>query len=274
MHGISLTDIERETYKNSFIHRLDGRIKLIFLMTIIIYSVALPRLSLLTLWKLAVIEIYLLILILVAKLNLFYVVLRYVMLTPFALGIAMLQPFIRQGFVQEFTVHTLAFNITWTEEGLLFGAVLFAKFTVAVTTIILFSSTTPMTEMVESARRLRLPKEFALLLTMMIRYLFVFWGVYKRLRTAQASRCFNIWNKDVPKKYILEQIAYSISSLFIRSYEQGERTFQSMLSRGYDLNRDIYIHKKRILASEIGFMVITIIMLGGIYHLDNIYILP
>lgn len=265
MHSISLTDIERETYKSTPLHRLDGRIKIIFLIGMIVFIVSLPKLSVLSLWKLAGIEIYLIVLIGIARLNLFSVVLRYVLLTPFGLGIAALQPFFRQGFVEEFTVHELPLlGISWTEEGVLFGAVLFAKFTAAVTTVILFSSTTPMTEMVESARRLRLPKEFALLLTMMIRYLFVFWGVFKRLRTAQASRCFNIWNKEVPRKWIVEQIAHSISALFIRSYEQGERTFQSMLSRGYDYTADIYIHKKKILLPEIVFMALTILIVVNV----------
>ncbi len=266
MHGISLTDIERETYKNSPIHRLDGRIKLIFLIAIIIYIVSLPKFSTLALWKLAYLEIYLIFLILIARLNLFYVALRYVMLTPFGFGISILQPFFPQGFIKEFTIHELPLiGLQWTEEGLLFGALLFAKFTVAITTVILFSSTSPMTEMVESGRRLKLPKEFALLLTMMIRYLFVFWGILNRVRRAQASRCLDIWNKNVPRKWILEQIGYSISSLFIRSYEQGERTFQSMLSRGYDYTTDIFVHKKKIRSPEIAFIAATIIIVGTIH---------
>ncbi|MCX9080767.1 MAG: cobalt ECF transporter T component CbiQ [Candidatus Methanoperedens sp.] len=268
MQRISLTDIERETYKNTLIHSLDGRIKLLFLVAVIIYIVSLPKFSTLALWKLAGLEIYLILLILIARLNLFYVAMRFVLLTPFGLGIAIMQPFFRQGFITEFTVRELPLlGLTWTEEGLLFGTLLFAKCTVAVTTVILFSSTSPMTEMVESARRLKLPREFALLLTMMIRYLFVFWGILNRLRRAQESRCFDIWNKNIPRKWILEQIGYSIGSLFIRSYEQGERTFQSMLSRGYDYTADIFVHKKKIQAHEIAFIAITIFVVGNIHFL-------
>ena len=40
---VTLTDIERESYKNSPVHRLDPRIKLLFALTIIIYVVSLPR---------------------------------------------------------------------------------------------------------------------------------------------------------------------------------------------------------------------------------------
>ena len=39
---VTLTDIERESYKNSPIHRLDPRVKLLFVLAIIIYVVSLP----------------------------------------------------------------------------------------------------------------------------------------------------------------------------------------------------------------------------------------
>lgn len=247
MHAtISITDIELESYKGSPIHRLDGRIKIIASLIIIFYTVSLPRLEVASLNKLLFLELYLLLVIALARLNPIYIALRYFLVLPFGLGIAALQPFIRQGFLEEFTVHTLPLGITWTEEGLLFGSILFAKFTACVTAIIMLSSTTSLRDMVESAQRLKLPKEFALLFSMMVRYLFLFWEVYKRMRTAQTSRCFSIWNKKVPRKWILEQIGYAIASLFIRSYEQGERTYQSMLSRGYDYSAHTYVGGKKI----------------------------
>jgi len=60
-----------------------------------------------------------------------------------------------------------------TREGVLYGAIIFTKFFVCITSVILLSSTTSMSELVASARRLGLPKEMPLLFTMMVRYLFV-----------------------------------------------------------------------------------------------------
>jgi len=251
---ISIIDIERESYKDSPIHRLDGRIKIIASLIIIFYAVSLPRMEGASLDKLFFLELYLLLAIVFAKLNPIYIAIRYLLALPFGLVIAALQPFFRQSFLEEFTVHTLPFGITWTEEGLLFGSILFAKFTVCVTAVILLSSTTSMRDIVESAQRLKLPKEFALLFSMMVRYLFMFWGVYRRMRTAQISRCFSIWNKKVPRKWILEQIGYAITSLFIRSYEQGERTYQSMLSRGYDYSAHTYVREKKIKIKDAFFI--------------------
>jgi cobalt/nickel transport system permease protein len=262
MHAeLSLTDIERESYKHSPIHHLDGRAKIIASLLIIFYAVSLPRLEIASLEKLAAMEAYLLLIIALAKLNPFYVALRYLLVLPFGLGIAAFQPFLRQGFIDEFTVHTLPLGLTWTDEGLLFGSIIFAKFTVCVTSIILLSSTTTMRDMVESAQRLHFPKEFALLLTMMTRYLFLFWSVLKRMRIAQASRCFSIWNKKVKRKWILEQIAYTVTSMFLRSYEQGERTYHAMLSRGYDHTATAYVARKKIKAGDLIFTTATLVTL-------------
>jgi cobalt/nickel transport system permease protein len=103
-----------------------------------------------------------------------------------------------------------------------------------------------------------MPAEFTLILSMMVRYLFVFWIILKRIRVAQKTRLFYLWNKDVPHKWILEQVAYTISSLFIRSYEQGERTYISMLCRGYSSADKIYVHKNKLKTSDILFSMITI----------------
>ena len=264
---ITLTDIERESYKDSPIHRLDGRIKILIMLSVILYAVNLPRIHELNLIRLSMIEAYLIALIIIANLNPVYTFFRFIAILPFGLGIAVLQPFIRQPFVESFTLYpiSLPFGLTVTYEGLEFGTALIAKFIVCVTAIILLSSTTQMKDMVVSARRLGVPKEFTLLLTMMVRYLFVFWNVLKRIRIAQKTRLFNMWNKKVSRKWTLEQIGHSISSLFIRSYEQGERTYISMLCRGYGGSQQVYVDKKALGRMDILFFGITCGTILGIH---------
>ncbi|HJH32497.1 MAG TPA: cobalt ECF transporter T component CbiQ [Methanosarcinaceae archaeon] len=266
---ITLTDIERESYKDSTIHRLDGRIKILVVFTVILYAVALPRIHELNFTRLAFIELYLIAILMLAKLNPMYVLLRFIAALPFGAGIAVLQPFIRQPFIESFTQYpvSLPFGLTMTYEGMEFGAMLLAKFIVCITSIILLSSTTQMKDMVESARRLGLPEEFTLLLTMMIRYLFIFWAMLKRINTAQKARLFSIWNKNVSRRWILEQIAHSISSLFLRSYEQGERTYISMLCRGYSNTQQLYRSKKKLGRMDIIFFVVTIGLIFSIHML-------
>ena len=64
---VTLTDIERESYKNSPIHRLDPRVKLLCVLTIIIYVVSLPRIHEKNMARLFAIEVYLLLLVLAAE---------------------------------------------------------------------------------------------------------------------------------------------------------------------------------------------------------------
>jgi cobalt/nickel transport system permease protein len=265
--AITLTDIERETYKDSPIHRLDGRIKILITFAIIIYAVSLPRIHEHNLIRLSFLESYLIAVIILANLNPIYVVLRFIAILPFGLGVAIIQPFIRQSFIDSFTLYpiSLPFGLTITYEGLEFGFTLLSKFIVCVTAIILLSSTTKMNEMVGSARRLGVPKEFTLLLTMMVRYLFLFWSIFKRIRTAQKTRLFHIRNTKVPHRWTLEQVGNSISSLFVRSYEQGERTYISMLCRGYQDAKDIFLNKSKLGTMDFMFLALTFVILISVH---------
>jgi cobalt/nickel transport system permease protein len=264
MH-ISLTELERETYKKSFIHGVDGRIKIILTLAITVYVVALSRMDTLNFSKLAILEAYLLILMLFSKLEISHIAARFAIAIPFGLGISILQPFIKQPFMHDFTIiYIMPMGIEITREGMLYGGLLFAKFIVCISSLIFLSSTTPMSELVASARRLGLPREIALLFTMMVRYLFVFWNMIGRIRTAQKTRCFEIWNTKVPRKWILEQIGFTISSLFIRSYEQGERTHQSMLCRGYNVDAQVYVGKKKLQVPDIVLLIGTFLIIAAV----------
>jgi len=269
MH-FSLSELERETYRKSFVHQIDGRIKILITLAIIVYAVALPRMDIFNFIKLGALEAYLVVLMLFSKLEFSYLLLRFAVALPFGFGIAVLQPFLKQPFIADFTVlYTLPFGLEATREGMLFGAIILAKFLVCISAVILISSTTAMSELVFSARRLGMPKELALLFTMMVRYLFVFWNMLGRIRTAQKTRCFEIWNNKVPGRWILEQIGYTISSLFVRSYEQGERTYQSMLCRGYNADAHVYVGKKNINAPDILILLITIVIIGAAQFMLN-----
>ncbi len=256
---VTLTDIERESYKDSPIHRLDPRVKLLFALAIIVYVVSLPRIHEKNMIRLFAIEVYLLLLVLAAGLDLRYFFLRILAILPFGLGIALIQPFLRPSFIGNYTPYPLdlPLGLSITYEGFAFGSTLLAKFLVCITVIILLSSTTRLRDMVAAADRIGIPREFTLLLSMTVRYLFLFWAVLKRIRVAQETRLFNIWNQNVPRKWILKQIGHSISAIFVRSYEQGEKTYISMLCRGYGSGYDKAYYKAKIQTMDILFLLLS-----------------
>lgn len=256
---VTLTDIERESYKDSPVHRLDPRIKLIFALAIIVYAVSLPRIHEKNMIRLLAMEAYLVLLVLIAGLNLKYFFLRILAILPFGIGVAVIQPFLRPSFVESYTPYPLdlPFGLSITYEGLVFGRILFMKFLVCVTAVILLSSTTRLRDMVVAADRMGVPREFTQLVSMMVRYLFLFWAVLKRIKTAQETRLFDIWNNAVPRKWILKQIGYSISAIFVRSYEQGERTYISMLCRGYGSGHEKAYYRAKIQTRDILFLLLS-----------------
>ncbi len=99
-----------------------------------------------------------------------------------------------------------------------------------------------------------LPPEFALTLGMMIRYLFVFGYIYRKVNESLATRCFDPFNPALPYRYRLKQVGYTIGTIFIRSYEQGERVYTSMLCRGYGRDSHIFVAKKPLRGTEWAFL--------------------
>ncbi|MFA6673516.1 MAG: energy-coupling factor transporter transmembrane component T, partial [Methanoculleus sp.] len=156
------------------------------------------------------------------------------------------------------TIATLPFGIEVYAESVRFASILLVKFLVSISFIILLSSTTRMQDMIEAAGRLGLPREFTLTLGMMVRYIFVFADMFGRIRTAMETRCFDPLDRTLPYRYRLHQVGYTVGTIFIRSYEQGERTYTSMLCRGYGANAGLYIGKKPLRAGEVVFFAATL----------------
>jgi cobalt/nickel transport system permease protein len=55
---------------------------------------------------------------------------------------------------------------------------------------------------------------------------------------------------DLPCRYRMKQVGYTIGTIFIRSYEQGERVYTSMLCRGYGSGSYIFLIKKPLKRME------------------------
>jgi cobalt/nickel transport system permease protein len=114
--------------------------------------------------------------------------------------------------------------------------------------------------MLQGGTRMGLPSDFALVFGMMIRYLFVFGYVYRKVMDSLATRCFDAFDRSLPWRYRIQQLGYTIGTLFIRSYEQGERVYMSMLCRGYGKGSHLFITKKPLKKGEWVFLSICLIV--------------
>jgi cobalt/nickel transport system permease protein len=248
---------------DSVIHNLDGRVKLISTVIIIIFTVFSEKIIVPI-----IMEIFLLSILYLSKVPLKDAFKRIALLLPFGGIIIIFQPFIHPG------------NVLWTyswmeitDTGLNWAILLLARLIASLTAIVLLSSTSPMQEIVASFRKLKMPKELAMILSITVRFLFVFIDELTTIRNAQKSRNFNIHSNLVSYKWRLRQIGYTIAMMFLKSYEQGERVHKSMVSRGFSDTSYLFNEKAHLEKSDyiyvISIIAIMIIIEVILYEYSN-----
>jgi cobalt/nickel transport system permease protein len=251
--------IEKSAYRDSFIHNLDARVKIIGMIALIIAMVAIPY-SPMVFTIGAIFLVFLGVLWAGSSLPWQIYAKRLLMVLPFGLFIILFQIFFTNRYYTVFhVIADLPFGIHIYAESVQFAGILLVKFVVCTSAIILLSSTTKLHDMLEGAGRMGLPPEFALTFGMMIRYLFVFGYIYRKINESLATRCFDPFNSALSYRYRMKQIGYTVGTIFIRSYEQGERVYTSMLCRGYGKDSHIFITKKPLQSSEWTFLSVCLV---------------
>jgi cobalt/nickel transport system permease protein len=140
---------------------------------------------------------------------------------PFVL-FALLLPFVSRG------PRTDVLGLSLSQSGLAAGGSILAKATLSVLAATLLAATTDPRALLRGLERLRLPSVLVQILTFMIRYADVIGGELRRMKVARESRGFRARHLGA-----LRVLGPAAGSLFIRSYERGERVHLAMLSRGY-----------------------------------------
>ena len=138
---------------DSPIHNLEGRIKLISTVFIIIVCVISKELIVPIIF-----EIFLLIILKIAKLSYIDSFKRLLLLLPFGGFIIIFQPFIQPG--------NIIFSYNWihiSDVGLNWGILLLTRMITTLTAIIIYSSTTSLQEMASSFRKLKMPRDLAMI---------------------------------------------------------------------------------------------------------------
>lgn len=141
---------------------------------------------------------------------------------PF-LAFAMALPFVGHG-------PTVAVAGLHLSQGGLWGAAdIIAKATLGTTAAIVLAWSTPVADLLAGLERLRVPKVLVAIAGFMVRYLDVITHELRRLDVARTSR-----GDDPRWLWQGRAVASTAGTLFIRSYERGERVHQAMVARGFD----------------------------------------
>ncbi|NYT05147.1 MAG: cobalt ECF transporter T component CbiQ [Methanomicrobiales archaeon] len=255
--------IEKYAYRSSFLHSLDARVKIITCFAMIIATVAFPYTTAVYVLGAAFFSFFLL-LWLLSRLPVRAYLTRLLLVLPFGLFIILFQIFFpNPRYLTATPLWALPAGIVVYAESVEFASILFIKFVLCVSFILLLSLTTRMQDLLEGAGRLGLPPEFTLCIGMMIRYLFVFADMYIRIKNALETRCFDPFNRALPYRYRFRQMGYTVGMMFLRSYEQGERTYIAMLCRGYGASSSLHIGRRAIRPVEWAFLAASLCFCTG-----------
>lgn len=251
---VSISELQQQeilSSQDSILHNIDSRIKLIVLVLIILFAVTSSNYTIFL-----VLEAYLLILIYISGISLKDALMRVLLILPFGLFIAIFQPFIQPGEI----LYSLPFGINITLEGIAFAQLLLSRLVISITSIVLFSYITPMKDIAEAFRRLHMPPEFAMIFSLFVRFLFLFYDELNTIRQAQASRCFSLSNKT-PYLWKVKQMGYLFLMMFLRAYDRGEKVYESMASRGYNSESQIYYSKEKLSTQSKLYLIIPIVII-------------
>jgi cobalt/nickel transport system permease protein len=259
-----LFQIEKHAYKDSYIHRLDARVKIILAFAVIIAIVSVPY-STMVYTVGAVFFAFFILLWALSRLSPLVYIHRLIEIVPLWGIVIFFQIFLKNKYYTDYhVILALPFGIAVYSESITFAFILLVKFLISISFIILLSSTTKLQDMLEGGTRLGLPADFALVLGMMIRYLFVFGYIYRKVNESLATRCFDAFDTSLSWRYRIRQLGYTIGTMFIRAYEQGERVYTSMLCRGYGRNSFLFVTKKPLKRGDLAFLCFSMVFVIAI----------
>ncbi|MBV6508628.1 MAG: Energy-coupling factor transporter transmembrane protein EcfT [Acidimicrobiales bacterium] len=135
---------------------------------------------------------------------------------------ALALPFTGSGPEREILGVSVSINGCWTAWSIL------AKATLGTAATVVLAWSTRVPDILHGLERLRCPRVITAIAAFMIRYLDVIVGQLHRLQVARLSRCDNplwLWQGRA--------VAATAGTLFVRSFERGERVHRAMLARGF-----------------------------------------
>lgn len=203
---------------SSAVHRLPAHAKIAATLLFVALVVATPRDLV---WPYAAHLAVLGVVVLASRVPLRYLLPRLVVEVPFVV-FAVVLPFVATG------PRTSFLGISVSQSGLEGAWALLAKGTLGVLASLLLAATTPPRDLLTGLTRLRAPSQLVEIAGFMVRYVHVVAGELHRMRIARESRGFRARS---PQHWPV--LGRTVGTLFVRSYERGERVHLAMLSRGY-----------------------------------------
>ena len=200
------------------IHQLPPQVKVVALLVFVLAVVVIPPDAF---WAYFLAGCLLVGVMIVSELPAGFVARRLLVEVPILI-FALMLPFFGQGET------TVVLGLTLSVEGLWGAWTILAKATLGLGASIIVSATTTIPDLLRGLDRIRVPRVITAIAGFMVRYLDIVAGEFSRRRVAMTARGYEprwLWQNG--------PLAQSAGSLFIRSFERGERVHQAMVARGF-----------------------------------------
>lgn len=204
---------------SSPLHRLAPQCKIAATVAFVVAVVATPREAF---WAFGVHAVVVAGAATIARLPARTVLVRLGVELPFV-GFALALPFLAGGDRIDVV------GVAVSSEGLWAAWNILAKATLGVAASVVLTATTPVPAIIAGLDRLRVPRPITAIMSFMVRYLSVITGEAQRMRIARLSR-----GHDPRWFWQARAVAQSAGTLFVRTFERGERVHLAMRARGYD----------------------------------------
>ncbi len=236
--------IDRLSYKNTIIHNLDPRgkvvVSLIFIITVVSYGK----------YEVSALLPYFLFPVLFMTLGevpVSFLLRRVVIVSPFAILIGLFNPFFDR------TTAVYLFGLPLSKGMLSFFSIML-RFTLTISILILLIATTSFSGICYALRKFRVPELFINQLLFLYRFIFILVEEAMRMVRARDMRSFG--KKGGELKYFVNMVG----TLLVRAIERAERVYHAMLSRGFNGIMP-YRRKVNFSGKDFIFIVLSLLLL-------------
>ena len=226
---------DRYHHKNSALHRLDPRIKVVVTIAFILSNALLPDGA----WMaFALSWLFLLLASALSNLGLGFTFRRSFIALPFALAAVTVLFSVPGNLLFQF--HFMLSDFTVTDAGLLRFVSIVIRSWLSVQMAILLVAATRFPDLIHAFEHLRVPAILTTIIAFLYRYLFVLTDEVIRLLRARQSRSAAVAPSTTLKPRFGGSVMWRArvagnlaGQLFLRSYERSDRIYNAMLARGY-----------------------------------------
>ena len=233
--------LDRLSYQETCIHRLDPRAKVIATMGFLLTVVSFPKYEIVAL---APFFLFPVLIMTVGEIPVRFIIGKIFLVSPFAIFIGIFNPLLDTGTFA--VIPGVFISAGWIS----FGSILL-KYTLTISAAFLLIATTSFPGVCHALRRLGFPALFVSQLLFLYRYLFVLMEEAMRIIRARDMRSFGTRGTG------LKVFARLIGVLFLRTVDRAEKVYYAMLSRGFQ--GDIpSLKRSRMVLSDLAFLAIMI----------------